>query len=153
MPLYRYIGGQVLEIPIGLSGGAAGLLRYVGGQVIRPILYRYIGGQVVNISNLYVPSGDFTPGSYTGTAPVAIQFATPTATTYLWNFGDGATSVKQNPLHIFVNPGAFVVSLTVTSPAGSGTRSKTFVFTSGLSSTPLVTTPTLAPSTSLTTQG
>ena len=37
--------------------------------------------------------------------------------TYLWNFGDGATSTQRDPLHVFnavgTNPQSFVVTLTV----------------------------------------
>ncbi len=38
--------------------------------------------------------------------------------TYLWNFGDGATSTLKNPSHIFKNDGNYVVSLTVTPQSG-----------------------------------
>ncbi len=34
------------------------------------------------------------------------------ADTYFWNFGDGATSILENPIHKFVNAGNFSVKLT-----------------------------------------
>jgi PKD repeat protein len=37
------------------------------------------------------------------------------STTYLWHFGDGATSTDENPLHIYTAPGTYTVSLTVNS--------------------------------------
>ena len=39
--------------------------------------------------------------------------------TYLWNFGDGSTaSGTLTPSHVYVNPGAYTASLTVTDSAG-----------------------------------
>ena len=38
---------------------------------------------------------------------------TETATTYLWNFGDGTTSVSANPVHVYENPGTYSVTLTM----------------------------------------
>ena len=36
------------------------------------------------------------------------------AVSWLWDFGDGQTSVEQNPVHIYTSPGNYQVSLTVT---------------------------------------
>jgi PKD repeat protein len=35
-----------------------------------------------------------------------------------WNFGDGGTSMLQNPTHIYATPGTFTVTLTVTDAIG-----------------------------------
>ena len=35
-----------------------------------------------------------------------------------WDFGDGATSAQQNPVHIYSQPGYYTVSLTVTNSQG-----------------------------------
>jgi len=35
-----------------------------------------------------------------------------------WNFGDGTTSIEQNPVHVFTQPGTFTVELTVTDNFG-----------------------------------
>lgn len=43
------------------------------------------------------------------------------ALTWLWNFGDGATSTLQNPVHNFPALGTYSVSLTVTNGACSNT--------------------------------
>ncbi|MFN0174039.1 MAG: CotH kinase family protein [Saprospiraceae bacterium] len=40
------------------------------------------------------------------------------ADTYLWDFGDGNTSMEQNPLHHYVGLGAYVVSLTTSDSVG-----------------------------------
>jgi len=39
-------------------------------------------------------------------------------TNYSWDFGDGNTSVEENPVHSYATDGSFTVSLTVTNTAG-----------------------------------
>lgn len=46
-------------------------------------------------------------------------------TSYLWDFGDGATSEVQNPAHLFTTPGVHNVSLTVGCGNGICTHSRT----------------------------
>ena len=43
---------------------------------------------------------------------------------YLWNFGDGTTSIEQNPTHTYTQQGLYTVSLTVTNAYGSNTAVK-----------------------------
>ncbi len=42
-------------------------------------------------------------------------------TSWLWNFGDGNSSIQQNPLHTYQNPGVYTVSLIVSNSEGSDT--------------------------------
>ena len=53
-----------------------------------------------------------------GCAPLKVQFepakTTDKSVSLLWNFGDGKTSSKTNPLHIYSKAGSYDVSLTVT---------------------------------------
>lgn len=63
-------------------------------------------------------------------APLTISFTNTSVgegLTYLWNFGDGATSTNANPVHTFVNAGTYSVSLTVTNENGTNTKSETIV--------------------------
>jgi PKD repeat protein len=46
-------------------------------------------------------------------------------TSWSWNFGDGFTSISQNPSHIYTLPGPYTVSLTVTKGASNDTEIKT----------------------------
>ncbi len=51
-----------------------------------------------------------------GDAPLAVNFtARPLnavgAVSYDWDFGDGGTSIEQNPSHTYANPGSYVVHL------------------------------------------
>jgi gliding motility-associated-like protein len=55
----------------------------------------------------------------TGCVPQNISFTGPAGTGIYWNFGDGGTSVLQNPGHIYTTPGNYVV--TYTSSAGTFT--------------------------------
>ena len=48
-----------------------------------------------------------------------------TITSYLWDFGDGATSTEAAPNHVYRFPGAYDVTLTVTTSQGSDTIVKT----------------------------
>jgi PKD repeat protein len=53
-----------------------------------------------------------------------------TPTVWAWDFGDGATSGEQNPVHAFAAPGSYEVCLATSSPCGIGdTLCQTFVLT------------------------
>ncbi len=56
-----------------------------------------------------------------------IQFdnTTPEATSFEWDFGDGATSTQENPTHKFDDPGNYDVKLTATNDAGNQPKSQT----------------------------
>lgn len=49
------------------------------------------------------------------TSPSTVTFVNTStdASSYSWNFGDGGTSIDQNPTHIYTSYGKFTVSLTV----------------------------------------
>ncbi len=96
-------------------------------------------------------SCDASASPSSGNAPLSVSFTsavTPTncsgATSYLWNFGDGATSAEQNPGHIFSQAGNYNWSLTVT--VDGVTCSKTGSVTVGSASGPVVTSVSKAPS-------
>jgi PKD repeat protein len=44
--------------------------------------------------------------------------------TYLWDFGDAATSTEQNPKHVYKKEGVYDITLTVTNAIGSDTLTK-----------------------------
>ncbi|MDD4454666.1 MAG: PKD domain-containing protein, partial [Candidatus Methanomethylophilaceae archaeon] len=44
---------------------------------------------------------------------------------WYWEFGDGATSTEQNPIHTYTTPGTYTVNLTVTNTKGTDTMVKT----------------------------
>ena len=71
--------------------------------------------QTVNPAANYVP-----PPTTVGCGPLTTQFtdATAGANSWLWDFGDGTTSTSQNPVHSYIVPGFYTVSLTTTSSTG-----------------------------------
>jgi PKD repeat protein len=55
----------------------------------------------------------FTDTSKPGTAPIH---------SWVWEFGDGATSTERNPSHLYYEPGGYNVSLTVTTAVTPASR-------------------------------
>ncbi|WP_121114839.1 PKD domain-containing protein [Croceibacterium ferulae] len=41
-----------------------------------------------------------------------------------WDFGDGTRSIEQHPVHLYADPGKFVVTLDVNGPAGRSSHTK-----------------------------
>ncbi len=74
-----------------------------------------------NIVVLPLPVPNFTaPVAGACTVPFTVNFQdqSTNAATWLWNFGDGATSTAQNPVHIYNNFGSYDVTLIVTNTFG-----------------------------------
>jgi PKD repeat protein len=73
------------------------------------------------------PVAAFNATPTTGIAPVTVQFSdasTGSITGWTWEFGDGATSNVQHPVHLYEAPGVYTVRLTVSGPGGSNSVSK-----------------------------
>ncbi len=91
-------------------------------------LYKETGSNPVaagaNILRIrFVGAADFTMENNTGAPPLSVSF-TDTSTipepgSWLWDFGDGATSTERNPVHTYNQAGTFSVRLTVTGPDGA----------------------------------
>ncbi|MBU2651846.1 MAG: PKD domain-containing protein [Bacteroidetes bacterium] len=47
---------------------------------------------------------------------------------WYWEFGDGGTSVQQNPVHVYFTPGTFVVTLTATDNKGCSKDTTRIIF-------------------------
>nr|WP_319373494.1 PQQ-binding-like beta-propeller repeat protein [uncultured Methanobacterium sp.] len=79
------------------------------------------------------PVSSFTATTSWGAVPGAtpaiynnIQFSDTSAnipTAWYWDFGDGTTSILQNPTHAYTSVGDYIVKLTVINPAGNNTFS------------------------------
>ena len=70
----------------------------------------------------------FSATPVSGEAPLLVNFYDESSgpiTNWLWSFGDGNTSNKQNPNHIYETAGPYTVSLKVTGDSGSYTETKT----------------------------
>ncbi|MBU1061924.1 MAG: PKD domain-containing protein, partial [Candidatus Omnitrophica bacterium] len=67
------------------------------------------------------PVASFTASPTSGEAPLTVNFDARGSydpdgqiASYNWNFGDGATSQEQNPIHIYQRPGKYEATLKVT---------------------------------------
>jgi PKD repeat protein len=91
-----------------------------------------VGSDAVTKSDLVVavgpPTADFSATPTSGPAALAVQFtdtSTGIPTSWSWDFGDGNSSIQQNPLHTYNSVGTYTVALTATNTAGSTTETKT----------------------------
>ncbi len=85
------------------------------------------GGQDTEVKTDYIqvfanaPTADFSGSPTSGYFPLQVAFSDlslGSITDWLWYFGDGNTSVIQNPSHIYSAAGAYSVSLKITGPGG-----------------------------------
>lgn len=75
------------------------------------------------------PKADFT-GELSGLT-LTLTNTSQYANSYLWDFGDGATSTETSPTHTYVGPGLYKVKLTATNSAGSTTKEVEYTITAG----------------------
>jgi PKD repeat protein len=63
-----------------------------------------------------------------GPLPMIVEFSDTTLClnpwSWYWEFGDGSSSTSQNPVHTYLVPGNYTVSLSVTNASGNGTTSR-----------------------------
>ena len=74
------------------------------------------------------PVSNFTSSVTSGKAPLNVVFtdtSTGTASSWIWDFGDGSKSFVQNPKHKYSKVGTYTVILTVKNAVGSNTVTKT----------------------------
>ncbi len=78
------------------------------------------------------PVADFSASPLTGQLPLTVVFtdtSTGAINSWLWDFGDTATSTGQNPSHTYTAAGIYTVTLTVTGPEGSDTQTRSSYIT------------------------
>ena len=86
-----------------------------------------IKNNLIIVTEAPKPTADFTASPLTGNTPLSVQFTSRTSgtiTNYYWEFGDGETSGKTNPTHIYSSQGTWTVTLTVTGPGGTATKTR-----------------------------
>ncbi len=93
-----------------------------GGTACSAPLY----GQVEDFSVVIAMNTNPPNTSFSVDPPVTcdgtVQFmdlSTNLPNAWLWDFGDGSTSPEQDPMHTYLNPGSYTVSLTATNAFGS----------------------------------
>jgi PKD repeat protein len=84
--------------------------------------------ETVSVAANRAPEADFRAEPRQGDAPLAVRFtnrstdAEGEVVQFAWDFGDGATSTEENPTHVYVVPGRFAVTLTVTDDRGAASE-------------------------------
>jgi len=82
------------------------------------------------------PTASFTADPVSGIPPLSVTFtdlSSESPTVWKWDFGDGTTSVLQNPVHEYTASGTYDVSLIVESAVGTSYRIRDDYITVGLS--------------------
>ena len=69
------------------------------------------------------PVANFT-GTKKGCSPVTVSFVNLSeyGTDYFWDFGDGNTSIQENPIYTYHQPGVYTVSVTVNGVSGTDSK-------------------------------
>jgi PKD repeat protein len=86
----------------------------------------YDASQEISLS-FTEPTVAFSASLLSGPAPLTVQFTDETpgvVTEWSWEFGDGKTSTEQHPVHTYLNPGLYSVTLTTTNAAGTDSVTK-----------------------------
>jgi PKD repeat protein len=102
------------------TGAAIAGLTAAGGLAIWYLMTRKQVGPTF-------PEARFDFHPRTAHAPAIIQFtdlsrSEPPILSWEWDFGDGATSTDQHPVHEYINSGAYIVTLTVVNQNGADTE-------------------------------
>ena len=108
------------------SDGGYGLVYSLG--VHKPA-YDEFAAQCRATSTL---KASFAAAPVAGYAPLTVSFtdlSTGIIATRSWSFGDLQAGSDANPSHVYARPGSYVVSLTVTGPAGSDTMTRADLIT------------------------
>ncbi|MFN7920957.1 MAG: glycoside hydrolase family 44 protein [Bryobacteraceae bacterium] len=149
MVISKYLTGAT-PVSVALSNfsgnGLAQVYQLTSSNAITRLADLSYGGSSVgftappqSITLLVLPQG--TPnlppvavaaGSPTsGVAPLAVNFSSAgsndpdgTIASYLWNFGDGATSTAANPSHSYTAAGSYTAVLTVTDNRGATAKAQ-----------------------------
>ncbi len=116
--------------PVDISAGADGNVYYLGiyTGTLKRILYTTGNRQ---------PIAAIAGNPLSGVIPLTVNFSSAGSSdpdgnplTYMWDFGDGATSSATNPSHTYVTAGNRIVSLTVFDGQG-GQNTKSITIASG----------------------
>jgi len=81
------------------------------------------------------PVAAFSVDRTAGNVPLTANFTDQSSgevTSWLWNFGDGATSTLRNPTHVYTTGGVFTVSLAATGPGGTNAIAKLDLITANV---------------------
>lgn len=100
--IYQQAGTYNFQVNVSDSNGCAGSCN----------------GTVVIATKL---KAAFSASITSGCAPLIVDFSNTSiyAITYHWDFGDGSSSVQENPTHLYSNPGLYTVTLMAFGASGT----------------------------------
>jgi PKD repeat protein len=98
-----------------------------GINSVRLLFFKGNGNKALSLDNVSVqlfepcttPVADFAIADTNGLTLEFANQSTGTELTYLWDFGDGDTSIVESPTHTFDTTGTYVVCLTATDTCGT----------------------------------
>jgi len=120
-PLIRSSTGYSLPTTITSSGPSITIRQSTDESVVDT------GFAISWTCNILTPIANFRgidSTSCTGTVRFT-DLSTRSPTSWRWNFGDGDTSLLQNPMHTYLTNGTYTVTLIATNSTGSSTLTKT----------------------------
>jgi PKD repeat protein len=107
-PIYVYPSEGQYTISLVVYGPGGQSLPFTNTVIVSPALTK--------------PVANFTATPTEGFAPLSVAFepsvSQETITSYSWDFGDGSTDSVANPVHVFSQPGEYLVTLVVEGPGG-----------------------------------
>ncbi|PKL65292.1 MAG: hypothetical protein CVV32_04710 [Methanomicrobiales archaeon HGW-Methanomicrobiales-3] len=110
---------------------------------------------LVTVRDPAPPVANFTGTPETGPAPLTVSFNDTSSnipTGWHWDFGDGANTTEQNPVHTYSAPGNYTVSLNATNEDGFNSITKpNYITVTNLPPTTITTQPTTTVTTTVTT--
>lgn len=117
-------------------GVKAGLILLLIALVIPSACAAGTAEELGYITAGLAPAANFDALYSYNTVPTVVTFRDhstgTTPMTYLWEFGDGAQSTEQNPMHTYIRKGVYTIKLTVTNYYGSSSETKTDYIAIGL---------------------
>lgn len=128
-------GSGARSIPVATASGFASALLFAGDVVGTAFVNAQLEGSIGQAQLPIVEVIEPVVASFTeqnSNNNLSWQFlntSTGNPTKFSWRFGDGSTSNKENPSHVYAAPGDYVVSLTASKPGSSDTASKILTVT------------------------
>ncbi len=94
-----------------------------GGSLINPVI---VAGKihVSDDESPVLPVANFSSNVTEGYAPLSVQFTdlSENAIEWKWDFGDGANSLEQSPIHTYSAAGVYTANLTVSNENGTNSK-------------------------------